>query len=193
MKVDVERLVTTTNSGRPYLLYVGNRDIYKNFIPFLVAVSPILQQYDLGLICAGGGGFNEVEHKAIKSHGVESYVEQRSITDPILAQLYSHAVAFVFPSLYEGFGIPILESMACRCPCVLSDRSSLPEIAGEAALYFNPDNVDDMRAAITKILDDKAYREGLVDRGTKRASIFTWERTVQETLSFYTNIASKRV
>ena len=173
---------------KPYLLYVGNRNIYKNFHPFLIAVSPILKQYNLQLICAGGGVFNQVEQKAMKSCGVETYVEQLPITDEVLAQLYSQAIAFIFPSLYEGFGIPILEAMSCGCPCLLSDRSSMPEVAGEAALYFNPDDVDDMRSVIVKLLDDEHLRMGLVSQGIKRASLFSWERNVRETLAMYTNI-----
>lgn len=192
MKVEVNHLASNKINEKPYLLYVGNRNIYKNFIPFLIAVSPILKQYNLRLICAGGTSFNEEEYGIIKSLGVEVNIEQRLITDQVLVQLYSHAVAFIFPSLYEGFGIPTLEAMSCGCPCILSDRSSMPEVAGEAALYFNPDDIDDMRSTIVELLDDKKLREKLVERGTKRASLFSWERTVQETLSLYTNIVSMK-
>lgn len=188
MKVNTLYTGNNTVIEKSYLLYVGNRNIYKNFMPFLTAVSPILKQYDLRFICAGGGNFTEAERNVIKGYGVETNVEQRSITDQTLVQLYNQAVAFVFPSLYEGFGIPILEAMSCRCPCILSDRSSMPEVAGEAAIYFNPDDIDDMRATVCNLLDDTDLRETLIARGIERAAMFSWERTVQETLSLYTDV-----
>lgn len=192
MKINTKDIVNAEISKRPYLLYVGNRDIYKNFTLFLTAVAPILKRYGIRLICAGGGGFNKTEWSLINAHGVESYIEQHSITDQTLAQLYSNAVAFVFPSLYEGFGIPILEAMSCQCPCILSNCSSMPEVAGKAASYFNPEDADDMRSAIIKVMDDKMYRDSLVEGGLKRASGFSWERTVRETISFYDDIVAMR-
>lgn len=188
--INVATTYAEKNTDRPYLLYVGKRDIYKNFLPFLTAVAPILKAYNLRLICAGGGAFDEVERHALKRHDVERDVEQCAITDQILVQLYSRAIAFVFPSLYEGFGIPILEAMSCHCPCLLSDRSSLPEVGGEAALYFNPDAVDDMRSTVVKLIDDSNLRKDLSSRGLERAAAFSWERTVQQTLFLYTDVAS---
>ena len=190
MKFDTHFSVETKRSQQPYILYVGNRGLYKNFIPFLKAVSPILKTYGLQLVCAGGQPFNNDERTVIKSCDVETNVEYRSVTDQVLADLYSNAVAFVYPSLYEGFGIPILEAMSCRCPCLLSNSSSLPEVAGEAALYFNPDDLDDMRSTLRKLMDDQSLRTQLIEAGIERAATFSWDRTVRETLSLYGEIIS---
>ncbi len=174
--------------SRPYLLYVGNRSAYKNFIPFLIAAEPVLKQSGLRLICAGGGNFNEDERRIMREYNLETYVEQRSITDQVLIDLYSHAEAFIFPSLYEGFGIPVLEAMTCQCPCLLSNCSSLPEVGGDAAVYFDPNDVDDMRSALFNVIDNSVLRADLIKRGVRRASNFSWERTVRETLALYTRV-----
>lgn len=189
MKKDLTLSLDVSNvNKKPYLLYVGNRDIYKNFIPFLTAVAPVLKQYNMNLICAGGKAFNSQEQDLIRAYGLAKLVEQHPVTDQILAQLYSQAVAFVFPSLYEGFGIPILEAMGCGCPCLLSSSSSLPEVGGDAALYFNPDDVNDMRSVIVRLIDDEHLRGRLSERGLKRSATFSWERTVRETLALYADV-----
>ena len=187
MKINYER-IDDAEIGEKYLLFVGNRDVYKNFIPFLDAVAPILLRYQINLICAGGRDFDETERNTIKHLGIGANVEYRAVTDQTLSQLYSQAIAFVFPSLYEGFGIPILEAMSCGCPCLLSDSSSMPEIGGEAALYFNPSDVDDMRLKITQLLDDECLRSDLSKAGINRAALFSWQDTVARTLSLYERI-----
>jgi glycosyltransferase involved in cell wall biosynthesis len=106
-------------------------------------------------------------------------------TDRKLTLLYRRAAAFVFPSLYEGFGMPILEAFACRCPVVLCDTPAMREIAADAGLFFRPNSSSDLAAAVSRILKDQALREDLVERGSQRATRFSWQKTAAETAAVY--------
>jgi glycosyltransferase involved in cell wall biosynthesis len=103
--------------------------------------------------------------------------------------LYRAASVFVFPSLCEGFGLPLLEAMACGLPVAASGVSALPEVGGDAAVYFQPEDPEDMAAKIMLLLEDAGLRESLKAKGRERAKIFTWEKTAEETLNFYRAIA----
>ncbi|MCK8492300.1 glycosyltransferase family 4 protein [Spirosoma sp. RP8] len=173
---------------KDFLLFVGNRGHYKNFIWFLKAVTPVLIKYKLKLICAGGGPFSLQENKLIDSLRIKDLVLQQPITDRILINLYYNATAFIFPSLYEGFGIPVLEAFACDCPCIVSNRSSLPEVAGDAALYIDPEDPESLIDVLESILTDSLLRETLVIKGRERLMKFSWTNTVQETLDLYSKI-----
>jgi glycosyltransferase involved in cell wall biosynthesis len=169
-----------------YLLYVGLRTGYKNFRFFIEALVPLLKDdADLTIICAGGGNFTPEEISLFDSHNVAGRVRQSQVTDQSLATLYKSAVAFVFPSLYEGFGIPVLEAFNCGCPVILSNTSSLPEVAGNAAHNFDPYDKASLRAAVEKIIADTGYRKELQDKGFGRAKNFTWDKTARETESVY--------
>ncbi len=169
----------------PYLLFVGNRSMYKNFSGFLAAIHPLLHKYKIRLLCAGGGQFTKNEREFVRSLNVDGYVEQLAINDQILSTLYQNAVAFVFPSLYEGFGIPVLEAFSCGCPCIVSNVSSLPEVAGEAAFYMDPHSPESMAHAVEQLLIDSELRKTLVLNGYERLSLFSWKRAVDETLDLY--------
>jgi glycosyltransferase involved in cell wall biosynthesis len=110
------------------------------------------------------------------------------VNDAILAQLYQKALAFVFPSLYEGFGLPILEAFSCGCPVALSDSSSFPEVAKEAAIYFDPHIKSSMEEAILKIIHDEKLRDVLRRRGYEALKDFSWKKTAEKTLSLYKSI-----
>ncbi|GAB2520384.1 glycosyltransferase family 4 protein [Spirosoma aerophilum] len=170
---------------QPYLLFVGNRAGYKNFSPFLKAVAHLLKRYSIKLVCGGGGSFTSTEKDVIQELSLQGLVEQRLINDTILPTLYKKALAFVFPSLYEGFGIPVLEAFSCGCPCIISDSSSLPEVAEDAAMYFDPTNVGSIEASVEKIILDNSLRSELVSKGWQQLNKFSWSRTVQETLELY--------
>lgn len=172
----------------PYVLYVGSRQVYKNFGGMLTALQPALKKHKLKLICAGGGEFTESEHQFIQSLGISDLVEQRSINDQILRKLYQQAVAFIFPSLYEGFGIPILEAFDCQCPCIINDSSSLPEVAGEAALYVNFNEPDSLIDAVERLLDDAELKQQLIEKGKERLLKFSWKNTVDSTLKLYNEL-----
>ena len=175
--------------SRPFLLYVGPRAGYKNFVGFLKAVSQsqkLINEVDI--VAFGGGHFLSEELIKIKSFGFkEEQVKQISGDDSVLVSLYHQALAFVYPSLYEGFGIPPLEAMACRCPVICSNTSSLPEVVGEAGEYFNPNEIEDMRFAIENVVFSEQYAEDLKNKGLQRIKSFSWEKCANETLEIYKN------
>jgi len=169
-----------------YLLFIGNRICYKNFKFMIKALGPVFErESDLHLVCAGGGTFSDSERKLMQQMNITSRVHLFPADDITLQQLYLNARAFIFPSLYEGFGIPVLEAFSCQCPAVLSNTSSLPEVGGDAALYFNPDDGESLADAIERILSDEHLREDLITKGSKRAKLFSWEKTVTMTKKVY--------
>lgn len=187
----VQHEIYTEESGKekqnnkPYLLYVGNRAGYKNFLPFLKSIANLLFQYDLNLVCAGGGDFTKEEKEVIQSNMLSKFVVQIPINDSLLQRLYKEAIAFVFPSLYEGFGIPVLEAFSCNCPCIISNNSSLPEVAGDAALYINPEDSDNIVSTIESFLLSDVLREQLIIKGRERALKFSWAKTIDQTIKLY--------
>jgi len=170
-----------------YLLFVGQRGAYKNFQPWVEAIAPLLRQdRALGLVCAGGRPLSGSELAALERLGIGGQVHHRvGVDDADLGALYRHARLFAFPSRFEGFGIPLLEAFDCGCPVVASDRSSLPEVGGDAAAWFDPDDPDSMREVTASVLGDEARRRGLVERGQARAHQFSWARTAAATLASY--------
>ena len=178
-----------TPTAEPYLLFVGNRGHYKNFSGLLQAIHPLLKQYRLKLVCAGGGGFTAAEKTLIQAVGAGDLVEQQPFDDQTLRVLYQQALAFIFPTLYEGFGIPVLEAFACNCPCIVSNLSSLPEVAGNAALYIDPTSSDSITQAVEQLIHNPAIRQELIRKGREQLSNFSWDRTVTETVQLYKAIA----
>jgi glycosyltransferase involved in cell wall biosynthesis len=169
-----------------YVLYVGKRDVYKNFARFSEAMAIVLDNDSgLHLFCAGGGRLQDRETAAMRRHVAAGRVHWRPVDDSVLAALYRNADAFVFPSLYEGFGIPILESMQMGCPAIVSGRSSFPEVADEAAVYFDPDDAESIADAVQRVLKDRALRQRLRDLGFKRERRFSWRKTAEQTLGVY--------
>lgn len=174
---------------KKYILFTGNRSIYKNFFTFLIAVSEILQNNsELFLICTGPE-FNDIELRWLRDLNVENKVLSYFCKyDSELVYLYKNAECFVFPSLYEGFGIPLLEAFACNCPVVSSPGGSLKEIAGDAAVYFDPKNIKEMRNSINSVLTDTKLRNDLISAGTKRLEYFSWNKCRKETNLVYDNV-----
>ena len=174
-----------------YILFVGNRGGYKNFNLMLEAVAGILKERDLKLVCAGNL-FAESEKKLIESLGVgQNVIEFGFAGDEDLSSLYQYASLFIFPSKLEGFGIPILEAMSHDCPVCLSNASCFPEIAQDAADYFDPDDMQSIAASITKVLDDAEYRKSLVDKGHARVKEFSWDKAAAETVYVYNKVLEK--
>lgn len=172
-----------------YVLFVGLRKIYKNFRGMLDALTPLLQEdASLHVVCAGGGGFTPDELAYLEELNIRNQVLFHPINDSTLVQLYEKALAFVFPSLYEGFGIPILEAFACKCPVLLSLSSSFPEVASDAALYFDPTEVESIRETVSSVLQNEGLREDLRERGLSRLSHFSWDKTATETLEVYRSL-----
>jgi glycosyltransferase involved in cell wall biosynthesis len=178
-------------TNKPFLLYVGNRGGYKNFLGLLEAYTTSAQlRTAYGLICFGGGAFNMDEQKAIQKLGLdEGQVMQLGGSDQLLARLYESASVFVYPSLYEGFGIPPLEAMAHDCPVVCSNTSSIPEVVADAGEYFDPGDIESMRAAIERIVESDSYRNTLIVKGRERLKSFSWDRCAAETYDIYTKLS----
>lgn len=175
---------------RPYFLYVGNRGGYKNFENLLRAFSrSALLTSDYELICFGGGSFTRAEIETIRKLGLNiNQIRQTSGNDGKLAWLYKSARAFVYPSLYEGFGIPPLEAMSYKCPVICSDTSSLPEVVGDAAHLLEPTDVDAIKHAMEKIALDDDYRAKMVTKGLERIKLFSWEKCALQTLQVYQRV-----
>jgi len=142
-------------NNEPYLLYVGQRIAHKNFLFLLHAYgcSPKIHK-QCKLICFGGSPFTENEQKIMEQYGISERVKQTAGPDSNLAQYYNHATALVYPSKYEGFGLPLLEAMHYECPVVVSNTSSLTEVGGDAVLYFDPSNTDELVHALEKVIFD---------------------------------------
>ena len=175
------------NHQKPYLLYVGQRGGYKNFEGFLTAYasSPWLRN-NFDVVCFGGGVFTNAETRLFAELGLtDNRLIQMSGSDNKLANCYRGAALFVYPSLYEGFGIPPLEAMSLDCPVVCSDSSSIPEVVGNAAEYFDPKNRESMRTAMEKVLNSPTRRDELIECGHVRCAEFSWERCADETLEIY--------
>lgn len=173
--------------GRPFLLYVGSRGGYKNFAGMLKAIAASSSmKSDFDVVAFGGGGFNNIEQELISSLGFSlNQVKQISGDDALLGHYYASARAFIYPSLYEGFGIPPLEAMAHGCPVVCSNSSSMPEVIGLAGEYFNPTSIDEMKNSIERIAYDDSRIVELKLLGDKRLAHFSWAKCAEETRAVY--------
>jgi len=171
------------------ILFVGNRRRYKNFQTFAEAASRLLQQHpELSVLCVGGGALGEEELRPFRETGTEARCLAVTVRDTELPSLYRKSKAFVFPSKYEGFGLPILESFAAGCPAIISRASCFPEIADEAAEYFDPESPDELFHVLSRVVADKQRREELQALGFRRLTHFSWERTAELTRDGYLKI-----
>jgi len=174
---------------KDYILFVGHRDSYKNFNRFLEAVSPLLLKYDLKLLCTGPI-FNNVELEFINNLNINDKVIHIFVAEDKLKDLYSNALFFVYPSLYEGFGIPILEAFSSGCPVLLSNASCFPEIAGDAAIYFDPYSLEDMQQKIRDLLLSSSRQDEYRKKGYDKIKQFSWKKTAIETYDLYSDSLS---
>lgn len=173
----------------PYFLFVGAIEPKKNIAALIDAWTALRSsthyQYPLVLVGNKGWYFEKLQ-KDIHHHLVrKDIICTGSIVSDDLPYLYSGAEAFIMPSLYEGFGIPVIEAMACGTPVITSNRASMPEIAADAALLVDPLSVEDIAGAMQVIASDPTRRDKLVQTGLERAKEFSWEKTARETLSLY--------
>jgi glycosyltransferase involved in cell wall biosynthesis len=174
-------------ADRPFVLYVGAREGYKNFSGLLGAWSASARLSRDGRIVAfGGGPLRASERREAARHGLDpTRLVHAHGGDETLSALYRAARATVVPSLYEGFGLPVLEAMQAGCPVAIADRGALPEVADGAAEAFDPRDTGSMRAALERVFYDEPARAALVARGTARARAFSWDRCATETLAHY--------
>jgi len=187
-KEKMEEVLDKYGLEKPYVLYVGLLEKKKN-TPLLINAFALVKEgrpdmkHKLALIGDASFGYDEVNYM-VDEFGLESEVIMTGwVEESDLPCIFTGATAFVFPSKYEGFGIPVIQAMACGVPVVISDIPVLREVAGEAALYFDPNDKNDMARAITEIIGNSDLRERLVELGRKRVKEFSWEKCAEETLS----------
>lgn len=178
--------------NEPYLLHVGNRGHYKDGITLLHAFISIASKFpDLRLLLVGGEPLTRQESKLIAESGVDvDRVSQLSLPERLIARAYAHAAATVFPSRYEGFGLPAVEAMASGSPLILAHTSSLPEVGDDAAEYFTPGDVSSLAAALVQVLSDESQQRQMSLLGIQRAKDFTWEAYTQSNAEAYQQVAA---
>ncbi len=176
---DVVEIKNVKKYDFKFVLYVGGRGQYKNFREFLMQFRYLIKlEPDLKLVCTGSE-FSDEEVDFINSLGLENCVIHYFVSSSELYNFYMQADAFVYPSKYEGFGIPILEAFACGCPVILNDASCFPEIAEDAALYFRTDEECSFIECYNK-LKDREFKSDLVQKGYSRLKFFSWEKAAKE-------------
>jgi glycosyltransferase involved in cell wall biosynthesis len=186
-----EDLAHETTGGRPVLLYVGARDGYKNFwgLARAVASSPWLRD-NFRIVCFGSAPFSPGERSALARLGLgESQVAHLQGGDRRLAALYAGAAALVYPSIYEGFGMPPLEAMSLGCPVICSLTSSIPEVVADAGEYFDPISPESIREALERVLQSPERRAELIASGSARCRLFSWDRCARETYRVYETLS----
>ena len=183
--------------GYPYILFVGSEHPRKNLPTLLRAFKRLEEQpqfKNLKLVKVGKAGGREANFRAQTMEIINSLdlnpkvVFTEFISEEDLRAYYCSAQCFVLPSMYEGFGFPPLEAMACSCPVITSDGSSLPEVVDEAAIKVSPQDVEGLATVLEKVLTNQELRKNLINRGMKQAAKFSWERTAKETLKLYQEV-----
>lgn len=168
----------------PFLFYVGNAHPHKNIDGLIKAFGQLRQKYQyLQLVLSGKEDFFWQRLK--QEINEEDVIFTGFVNDNELIAFYKSAQAYIFPSFSEGFGIPLLEAMACGCPVVSSNKTALPEVGGDAALYFDPYNQEDMVEKIIQILNNQKLRKSLIEKGEKRVQQFSWQKMAKQTLEVY--------
>ena len=171
-----------------YILFVGSRSVYKNFYFFISSIRSILEADSaLHIVCAGSS-FSKNELDFFDQHGLTGKVHCHSVSDAELGLLYKQAIVFIFPSLYEGFGLPVLEAFGSSCPVVLSNTGSLPEVGGDGAIYFEPKDAHSLQTAISAVLYSEKTRANLIESGNARLRLFSWDKTGCATESVYREV-----
>lgn len=190
----VDELENPTNYdfSRPYLLFVSTLEPRKNIITLISAFNYLKQKYkiDHSLVLIGQKGWNyKPIFKVIASSPYQDCIHHLDyLPDELVALFYAKADVFVYPSYYEGFGLPVLEAMTLGAPVVTSNTSSLPEVAGDAAILVDPNDVISLAEAIFNVISDRTLRSNLIVKGKKQAKLYLWERTARETLNAYRSL-----
>ncbi len=178
--------------NKRYLLFVGKRDGYKNFSFMIKALAPIFaKDPSLSLVCTGSG-FSEAEMRLLSECKMKERASARIYDEDELRWLFANAQVFIYPSIYEGFGIPILDAFSLGCPVLLANASCFPEVGGDAALYFDPQDADAFREQLMRVIgidaETKRMRADLIARGKERAKMFSWQKCAAETAEIYRHL-----
>lgn len=175
--------------AEPYILYVGMRHRFKNFSNFVKGFGAIAFRFPgLKVVCTRNP-FTKEEQELFAQLGISDRMQVVTADEITLNRLYRDALFFVFPSLYEGFGMPILEAMANGCPTAIADASCFPEIGGDASLYFDPKDTDSIADALGTMIQDESLRRELTAKGRIRASQFSWQKCADSHLALYKSLS----
>jgi glycosyltransferase involved in cell wall biosynthesis len=184
--VDIPVLLT----DQPFLLYVGIRSPYKNFGMLVRAYSKWHRRGEIALVLAGARPWSDDELCQLAELQIQKRVQLlQDVDDETLCRLYNRAAAFVFPSLYEGFGIPLLEAMACGCPIVASRIPSTIEVAGDCPIYFDPMEEDSLLNALDVALSEGRNHQR-IQAGLKKVKSYSWDKTAAQTLKIYRSVCA---
>jgi alpha-1,3-rhamnosyl/mannosyltransferase len=168
----------------PYFLFVGSLEPRKNLELIIRAMA--MQENPVPLVLAGWEAWGDKSWLAWAPPDLKDKVILPGyVDDPAMVSMYNGAIGFIYPSLYEGFGLPVLEAMACGCPVICSNAASLPEVAGDAALYIDPGSPDSLRQAMDRILLEPELRKDMAHRGMDRAGAFSWKRSAGQMLEVF--------
>jgi glycosyltransferase involved in cell wall biosynthesis len=194
-KKSMEEIQKKYNLSKNYFLFVGTLQPRKNITRLIEAFALLKNKYsEITLVIVGRKGwkYDEIIEAPTKYNVTDSVLFLDFVPDEDLPSLYANAIAYVLPSLYEGFGLPVLEAMEYDCPVITSNISSLPEAGGEAALYVNPENVIDISDKMEKLLSDEELRKNLIKKGHEQIKKFSWEKTAKETLAVLEAVAQNK-
>jgi glycosyltransferase involved in cell wall biosynthesis len=184
------------NLPENFILYVGSEQSRKNFPLLIKAFYNLKKKYNLKeikLVKAGSPQISEVQRRKIfdlieQLNLQDDVIFTDYVSDEYLVKLYNAADLFVYPSLYEGFGLPPLEAMACGCPVITSNTSSLPEVVGEAGIMIDPNDINSLTESMYTVLTDKGLKEELSKKSLERAKMFSWKKTAAETWKIYEQV-----
>lgn len=187
--------MSESTSPKPYILFLSTLFKYKNADKLLMTFAKLKNERKIphSLVVVGRDPRNEMDKlkQIVDEEKLSDYVTfTGAVHHKKIAPLYKNADVFVYPSSVETFGLPVLEAMACGTPVVASNRMSVPEVAGDAALIVDPDNIEEMTEEIYRIITDEKLRESLVKKGYERVKQFTWEKTAKETLKVFEEVHS---
>ena len=187
---EISNVSKNTKKRQNFLLYVGHREGYKNFKILLPTLDKLRKKTQIELLVVGPKP-SSIETNLIKLHKLESHVKfLGEVTDKKLNELYSLCLAFLYPSLYEGFGYPIIESMANGAIPIVSKSSCMPEVVGKAGVIVNPNCSNSIVEAVCKVIEDKSFRRSLMDSINTRSKDFSMEKNVKETIKVYEMFSS---
>jgi glycosyltransferase involved in cell wall biosynthesis len=174
---------------RHYFLYVGQRNSYKNFKIIVELLQNFPEYQDYRILCIGGENPGDESTSLISTSLQHCFIFLDYICDDDLSVFYQNALALIYPSLYEGFGLPITEAMSNNCPVICSKTSSLPEVGGNAAYYFDPNSIDSLDIALTQMLSTS--REEIIESGLRNIKRFSWDQSTLSLVNLYRSLVKE--
>ncbi|MEI6378513.1 MAG: glycosyltransferase family 1 protein [Candidatus Falkowbacteria bacterium] len=191
-QADSQAVLARLTINKPYLLYVGNAYPHKN-LEWLINSLADSNLQDINLVLVGREDYfyKRLKELAATKSQPDKFIFPGFVTDKDLKVLYQQALAYVFPSFYEGFGLPPLEAMALGCPVLSARTSSLPEVLGAAALYFDPQDQQSLLAVIDQMLNNEPLRQQMIVLGKARSNVFSWQECAAKTLAIYNKLCAR--